>query len=70
MEIRYLPIMKSNFKKLRLNFNEHVKIKGASRKLNALPRVSSVLSYQHNKVVFFHQWTIQLLSSYLDIWFY
>ena len=58
-------IMKSNLKKTatkkllgitineHLNFNEHITnaCKSASRKLNALWRLSSVLSYQQNKVV-------------------
>ena len=60
MKMRYLPIMKSNLKKTttkkllgltideHLNFNEHLTnaCKSASRKLNALSRVSSLLSYQ------------------------
>ena len=65
MNMRYLPIMKSDLKKTTtkkllgvatdedLNFNEHMKnvCKSASRKLNALSRVSSLLSYRQKKLV-------------------
>ena len=57
MKMRYLPIMKYDLKKLlideNLNFNEHLTnvCKSASRKLYALSRVSSLLSYQQKKVV-------------------
>ena len=54
-----------------LNFNKHTAnvCKSASKKLNALSGLYSQLSTEKGCVKLFHQWTIQFLSTYLDVQF-